>query len=213
MRKQRKAAIATISALALALTACAGGGAGTTPTAASTATGGGEQKITLTVATFNEFGYEDLVKEYTKLHPNITVEHKKAATADEARENLNTRLAAGSGLSDVEAIEVDWVPEMMQYADKFVDLKDPALKGRWIGWKEASATTKDGKLIGYGTDIGPEGICYRSDLFAKAGLPTDRAEVPSCSPATGTPTSRSASSSSPRRTSRGTTPPTASSRA
>jgi cellobiose transport system substrate-binding protein len=32
-------------------------------------------------------------------------------------------------------------------------------------------------MIGYGTDAGPEGICYRSDLFKKAGLPTDRDEV------------------------------------
>jgi cellobiose transport system substrate-binding protein len=32
-------------------------------------------------------------------------------------------------------------------------------------------------MIGYGTDAGPEGICYRSDLFKKAGLPTDREEV------------------------------------
>ena len=32
-------------------------------------------------------------------------------------------------------------------------------------------------MIGYGTDIGPEGICYRADLFKKAGLPTDREEV------------------------------------
>ncbi|MFC7468244.1 hypothetical protein ACFQVA_12880 [Actinomadura keratinilytica] len=28
-----------------------------------------------------------------------------------------------------------------------------------------------------GTDIGPQGICYRKDLFEKAGLPTDREEV------------------------------------
>ena len=35
----------------------------------------------------------------------------------------------------------------------------------------------DGKLIGYGTDIGPEAICYRADLFKKAGLPTDRVLV------------------------------------
>lgn len=172
MRKQGIVAIATISALAMALTACGGGGAGNTPTASS-----GGEKITLSVATFNEFGYEDLVKEYTTLHPNITVEHKKAATADEARANLNTRLAAGSGLSDIEAIEVDWVPEMMQYGGKFVDLKDDSIKDRWLDWKTASATTPDGKLIGYGTDIGPEAICYRSDLFAKAGLPTDREEV------------------------------------
>ena len=175
MRATRMTVIAGVSAVALALSAC-GGSADTGTTPAPTAPASGE-KITLTVATFNEFGYEDLVKEYTALNPTITVEHKKAATADEARDNLNTRLAAGSGLSDVEGIEVDWVPEMMQYADKFVDLKDPALDGRWIDWKAASAVTPDGKVMGYGTDIGPEGVCYRSDLFAKAGLPTDREAV------------------------------------
>jgi cellobiose transport system substrate-binding protein len=151
--------------------ACGGGGSD----GASTA--GSSEKITLSVATFNEFGYEDLIKEYMTLHPNITVEHKKAATANEARDNLNTRLAAGSGLSDIEAVEVDWLPELKQYPDKFVDLTSDSVKGRWVDWKAAQATTADGKLIGYGTDIGPEAICYRSDLFAAAGLPTDREKV------------------------------------
>ena len=111
------------------------------------------------------------------LNPNVTIEAKKAATSNEARDNLNTRLAAGSGASDIEAIEVDWLPELSQYPDKFVDLNDPAVEGRWLDWKVAQATTADGKLLGYGTDIGPEGICYRADLFEKAGLPTDREEV------------------------------------
>ncbi len=44
-------------------------------------------------------------------------------------------------------------------------------QGRWLDWKEAAATDADGNLIAYGTDIGPQGICYRSDLFAAAGLP------------------------------------------
>ena len=102
---------------------------------------------------------------------------KKAATSNEARENLNTRMTAGPGLSDIEAVEVDWLPELLQYPDKFVDLKSDSVKGRWLPWKEAQATTADGKLIGYGTDVGPEAICYRSHLFAAAGLPTDRAAV------------------------------------
>jgi cellobiose transport system substrate-binding protein len=46
-----------------------------------------------------------------------------------------------------------------------------------LEWKTTAATTSDGKLIGYGTDVGPEAICYRADLFEKAGLPTDRDEV------------------------------------
>lgn len=163
----RLAALGCASALLLA--GCSNKPA--TPTADSTG------EITLTVATFNEFGYDNLFAEYTKEHPNIKIEHRKAATSNEARDNMNTRLAAGSGLADIEGIEVDWLPELMQYPDKFVDLTDPSLSDRWLEWKTKAATSADGKLIGYGTDIGPEAICYRSDLFAKAGLPTQRDEV------------------------------------
>jgi cellobiose transport system substrate-binding protein len=35
----------------------------------------------------------------------------------------------------------------------------------------------DGKQIGLGTDVGGLAMCYRSDLFKKAGLPTDREAV------------------------------------
>jgi cellobiose transport system substrate-binding protein len=164
--------VAGVTGIALLASAC-----GSSTTGATSPGAKSNEKITLTVATFNEFGYEGLLAEYTKLHPNITVTQKKAATSNEARDNMNTRLAAGSGLSDVEAIEVDWLPELMQYPTKFVDLKDKAVEGRWLDWKVAQATTKDGVLLGYGTDIGPEGVCYRSDLFKEAGLPTDRAAV------------------------------------
>ena len=88
-----------------------------------------------------------------------------------------TKLAAGSGLSDVEAVEVDWLPEIMECSDLLTDLSSDEVEGRWLDWKVQQATDADGKLVGYGTDIGPEGVCYRSDLFTKAGLPTDRDEV------------------------------------
>ena len=88
-----------------------------------------------------------------------------------------TKLGAGSGLSDIEAIEVDWLAELMQYSSKFVPVTDPDAKDRWVDWKAAAATDADGNLIGYGTDIGPEAVCYRSDLFAAAGLPSDRDAV------------------------------------
>ncbi|OKL54163.1 ABC transporter substrate-binding protein [Bowdeniella nasicola] len=162
-----------MAAAALALSACGSGGK-SEPAATETDP---NAKVTLTVATFNEFGYEDLFKEYMDAHPNVTIEHRKAATTDEARDNLNTRLAAGSGLSDIEAVEVDWLPELLQYADKFHDLSGDDVKDRWLDWKTEGATDSSGRLIGYGTDIGPEGVCYRSDMFEKAGLPTDREEV------------------------------------
>lgn len=168
-RTKATAAIVAASALALVATGCSTPGSDGSDS---------NEKITLTLATFNDFGYtDDLLKEYEDLHPNITIVHNKAATSNDARENMFTKLGAGSGLSDIEAIEVDWLAELMQYSSKFVPVTDPDAKDRWVDWKAAAATDADGNLIGYGTDIGPEAVCYRSDLFAAAGLPSDRDAV------------------------------------
>jgi cellobiose transport system substrate-binding protein len=132
------------------------------------------------VSTFNNFGYTDeLLAEYTKENPNVTVEHTVIPTSDEARLQMLKAFTTGDGseLADVVAAEVDWMPELMEHSDLFEDLTDPEVTKRWVDWKVAQATTPDGKLLGYGTDIGPEAICYRADLFEAAGLPSDRAEV------------------------------------
>ena len=171
MRTSRRtiaAAVAGAAAIALVATGCAGGGA----------PGTGDEKITLTIATFNDFGYSDeLLTQYEDEHPNVTIVHNKAATSNDARDNFFTKLGAGSGLADVEAVEIDWFAEMMQYSDKLSDLASPGVEGRWVDWKTEAATDADGRLVAYGTDIGPEAVCYRSDLFAAAGLPTDREDV------------------------------------
>ncbi len=133
--------------------------------------------VKLTVATFNEFGYEELIEEWNAANPDIQVTQKKLGTWDESKENLYTKLAAGSGLSDIEAIEGDAMPAILAESDAFVDLTDPELDGRWLDFKAEGGTNAEGQMIGYATDAGPEGICYRADLFEKAGLPTDRAEV------------------------------------
>ena len=175
MRKTRKiwAVAAGISGLAMVATACSSStpGAGET-TAAPT----NDEPITLTLSTFNEFGYADLLETYQKEHPNITIKHNKFATSNEARDQFSTALGAGSGLADVVAVEVDWMPEIKQNSDAFLDLTSDSTTGRWNNWTVDQATL-DGKLLGYPTDIGPEAIAYRSDLFGAAGLPTDREAV------------------------------------
>ena len=72
---------------------------------------------------------------------------------------------------------MDWLAEFKQYPDRFEDLSDPEVEGRWLDWKHEDALLEDGSLIGYGTDSGPQAVCYRADLFEEAGLPTDREEV------------------------------------
>jgi len=163
-RRTIAATIAGAATLALVVTGCSAGGGDSN-----------DEPVTLTLATFNDFGYTDeLLAEFTA-ETGITVIHNKAATSNDARANYFQKLG-NSGLADVEAVEIDWFTEAMQYSDLLAPVADD-LKGRWLDWKEAAATDAAGNLIAYGTDIGPQGICYRSDLFAAAGLPTDRAEV------------------------------------
>jgi cellobiose transport system substrate-binding protein len=172
----RRAALAALTAVVLPLTAC-GSLLGQSPAGDG---GDDDAPITLTVSTFNDFGYtKELLAEYTKEHPNVTVEHIVAPTSDEARLQMLKAFTTGDGaeLADVVAAEVDWMPELMQHSELFEDLTDPEVSKRWVDWKVAQATTPDGKLLGYGTDIGPEAICYRADLFEQADLPTDRDDV------------------------------------
>jgi len=164
--RRTAAAVAAVSATAIVLAGCSTGGGDEAE---------GEESKSLTIATFNDFGYTDeLLAEFTE-ETGIEVVHNKAATSNDARANFFQKLGK-EGLADVEAIEIDWLAEMMQYSDLLTPVPED-LKGRWLDWKEASATDADGNLIGYGTDIGPEGICFRSDLFEAAGLPTDREAV------------------------------------
>lgn len=162
-------AVGAVTVSALALSAC-GGDTAATPDADP------DEPIELTLATFNDFGYTDeLLQQYMDDHPNVTIVHNRAAESGDARANYFQKLGKG-GLADVEAVEIDWFAEAMQYSDLLAEAPD-SVKGRWLDWKEAAATDADGRLVGFGTDIGPQAVCYRSDLFAEAGLPSDRAEV------------------------------------
>jgi cellobiose transport system substrate-binding protein len=169
------AVAAGVAGIALLATACSSGDgdSGTSPTSGST---GSTEKVTLKIQTFNEFGYKDLYTEYMKLHPNVTIVDDKADKSDTARANVQTAIATGTVTEDIVAADVDWMPELVDHSDFFADLS--SIGGdRWPSWKTGQATDDAGKLIGAGTDSGPEAVCYRKDLFEKAGLPTDREAV------------------------------------
>lgn len=144
--------------------------------------GGGSSggKTTLTVGTFGVFGYKQagLYDEYMKQNPDIVIKENVTTKTSVYWPKTLTRLQAGSGTDDIQAIEIGNVTEAVQtQGDKFVDLGKEVDKSQWLDWKNQQATTKDGKLIGLGTDIGPMAICYRKDLFEKAGLETDRTKL------------------------------------
>ncbi|MEV8531401.1 ABC transporter substrate-binding protein [Streptomyces sp. NPDC051211] len=183
-RRSRRTAIAVVAVFATGtalLTGCGGDG---DDGAAGDAAGG--EKITLRIGTFGSFGYDNttgakLYAEYEKTHPHIKIEESNVADGQKYWDTLKLRLSRNSGLADIQALEVGYIAEATgpAMAGKWVDLGTTggADLGAFLDWKVKQATTDDGKVIGLGTDIGPMAICYNKDLFAKAGLPTDRTEV------------------------------------
>ncbi|MCX4847849.1 extracellular solute-binding protein [Streptomyces sp. NBC_00893] len=176
-RSRRLAVLATtgLTVPALLLTGCSSD-SDTSGSTGPDASG----NITLTVADFGQFGYKEagLFAKYHELHPNITV--KEDVTADEKvyYPKLLQQLNSGSGLADIQGIEVGRIKEIADTkADSFVDLGKVIDVDDWVSWKAKQATAPSGAVIGAGTDIGPMSLCYNTDLFKKAGLPTGREEI------------------------------------
>ncbi|GAB3562371.1 ABC transporter substrate-binding protein [Amycolatopsis endophytica] len=139
--------------------------------------GGG--KVRLSLGLFGNFGYTELIKEYEAAHPDIEITERTASYSDHHK-NLAAHLATGGGAADIEAIDTGYVAQFKATPDKFVDLNTAGgdqLRDRWLDWKWSASLATGGQQIGYGTDVGGLAICYRSDLFAQAGLPTDRDAV------------------------------------
>ncbi len=168
------AAVAGAAVVAMLAAGCGGGDSNSDEPASA------ENPVELTVTTFGTFGYDDLYAEYEDANPGVTIKATNIDTGGNARTDLFTKLAAGSGVSDVVAIEEGWLGSIMEISDQFVDLNDYGaadIKGNWVDWKYEQGTDPEGRVIGYGTDIGPQGICYNGKLFEAAGLPSDREAV------------------------------------
>ncbi|VXC46783.1 Putative extracellular sugar-binding protein [Arthrobacter sp. 9V] len=171
-RLRKFTALAGVASLALVAAGCSGGGGDKAASA--------DNPVTLTVTTFGTFGYDDLYAEYEKQNPGVTIEATNIDRGSNARTDAFTKLAAGSGLSDVTAIEEGWLGSIMEVSDQFVDLKEYGaedIKGNWVDWKFKQGTDPNGRVIGYGTDIGPQALCFNGKLFEAAGLPSDREKV------------------------------------
>jgi len=163
--------VACLAATALVLTACGSGG-----------DSGEDGVTTLTINVFGDsFSLPDnreLYDEYEKTHKGIKIVENRTDFGVH-HQNLQARLTAGSGAADLELIEVGQVAGFIGQTDKFVNFKDKDVDtAQWTDATVQRASSADGNtLIGLPTDIGGLAMCYRTDLFAQAGLPTTRDEV------------------------------------
>ncbi|MFF4267658.1 ABC transporter substrate-binding protein [Streptomyces virginiae] len=186
--RARRTLLTTVTALgaaALLLAGCAQDPEEDSGKGAPTSGASGGATTTLTVGVFGAFGLKEagLYDEYMAQNPGIRIEQTSIERNENYYPQLLTHLGTGSGLADIQAVEVNNIAEITAtQADKLVDLgKAPGVdKAAYLPWKWAQGTAsaaKGGATVGLGTDIGPQGICYRKDLFEAAGLPSDRAAV------------------------------------
>lgn len=177
----------TRTALALALLLGAGLAAGCAtdppgPPRARAAGEAGERPVVLTVGVFGSFGLKEagLYDTYMRLHPDVAVRQTSVERNENYYPQLITHLVTGSGLADVQAVEVGNIAEVVAtQGHRLEDLgaAPGADRRAFLPWKWAQGTGRDGRTVALGTDIGPQAVCYRKDLFARAGLPTDREAV------------------------------------
>jgi cellobiose transport system substrate-binding protein len=188
-RVARLAATVAVTALGLAACSSSGSSGGSSASKADAKAGpcGTSANTTLTVGLFGTFGYKEngLYDQYKKVCPNITIKEDDVEQSADYWTKLKTRLASGTGLDDVQGIEIGFVADVVQnHAAQFVNFNTlpdaAAVKSSFYDWKWKQATSTDGKdTVGLGTDAGPEAICYRPDLLKKAGLPSDAATLAS----------------------------------
>ncbi len=124
-------------------------------------------------------GLDELVAQYQTEHPEIFINFIQAGY-QEHHDQLLTQLATGD-VPDIAAIEVGFMSKFKAQPENFKNLYDYGAKdieANYLPWRWEQAVSADGSsVIGIPTDVGGMALCYRTDLFEAAGLPTDPAEV------------------------------------
>jgi len=175
IRPGRAAAVASLAAVGVLLAAC---GSSTSSAPSGSSSAAASAPVTLTIGVFGDSFKPDLYKAYESAHPGVTIKEVRADYGTH-HNNLQAHLTAGAGAADVELVEIGQISGYLGQADKFVNFADQGVDvSQWTKAKMTQTTTPDGKsVIGLPTDTGGLAVCYRKDLFAAAGLPSDREAV------------------------------------
>jgi len=140
----------------------------------------GATQVTLKVSSFGNVFEPKIVDQYRKLHPNVTIVINKMDLDGEHQQLL--RSLNSNAVPDVAAVEMAYMGQFRQpmIASRFTDLNTMGARSiarDYLPFRWQQGTGLNGAQIGLPTDVGGLAVAYRKDLFAKAGLPTDRAKV------------------------------------
>ncbi|WP_187620242.1 ABC transporter substrate-binding protein [Selenomonas ruminis] len=137
-----------------------------------------ERSTRITVVGWNTAAdtFREQAAAFEKLHPDIKVD---VQTVDSKYTRIMPRLTAGTDLPDVMVVQNRDFPTFLnQNTDAFLDITSEFKESRErfvpASW---DAVTKDGKIYGVPTDMGPAALFYRADLFEKAGIKAEEIQT------------------------------------
>ena len=141
--------------------------------------GGGGDGKSFEFWSFSGINQKASVDAYRQANPGVEVKLTEVGTTVETAQALTAALAGGK-VPDLVLIQGDDLPKFVAQPQNFVDLRSlgaDEITGDYLDWVIAQSVAEDGQVLGIPTDVGGMAVAYRTDLFAAAGLPTDRDEV------------------------------------
>ncbi len=169
--------LATIAGSTLILSACGLTGDDSSPTGAMNPA---TEQVDISMAFWGDFGLDALAAEYMESNPGVTIT-LNSGNYNDLHDELQRQLVAGTGAPNVVAIGEDYIGKFTAQPDAFTNLLSFGAgdyQDLYLDWKWAEGSTPDrSQLIGIGADVSGLALCYRRDLFANAGLPSDRDAV------------------------------------
>ncbi|MEU8972260.1 substrate-binding domain-containing protein [Streptomyces monashensis] len=96
------------------------------------------------------------------------------------RSKLITTMAGRARIPDIAGLKGEDMASYLPDADQFVDLRTlgaEELRNRYLPWKWEQGRADDGRMVGFPIDCGPVAHYYQYEVFRRAGLPYEPADV------------------------------------
>jgi cellobiose transport system substrate-binding protein len=108
------------------------------------------------------------------------VELKPVQIGGYFRSKLLTTMAGRAAVPDITGLKGEDMASYLPNAGQFVDLRTlgaDRFKNQYLPWKWEQGIAPDGRMVGFPIDTGPVVQYYRADVFDRAGLPAEPADV------------------------------------
>ncbi|WP_037673185.1 ABC transporter substrate-binding protein [Streptomyces griseus] len=125
-------------------------------------------------------GLGDTVIKKARARYNSSVDLKAVKIGGYYRSKLITTMAGRAHVPDIAGLKGEDMASYLPNADQFVDLRTlgaDAYRAQYLPWKWDQGIADDGSMIGFPIDCGPVAHFYQYEVFRKAGLPYEPADV------------------------------------